>query len=159
MKNIIIQAFEKLKGNPGKWGFNLTYSPEDTWNEKTKILVLTINPKANQTRIIPESPFPDEHDFFREGNPFKIRKPVQGLFWELSNIYQPNESDEPLKKSLEFASNNIAMASFVPWRSEKSGEITESQWDFAEREIWKPLFDIWEPELIIQIGRQPFNRL
>lgn len=163
LKTIFQDVFTRLRADLGKGGFNLAYSPEATWSENTKILILTINPQLNATDgtpkpEIPDTPYPESHAFFDPDNKFRIKRPVQGLLWELARLYEPGGQGDPLQQARDFAMRHVAMASFAPWRTVNQTELSESQWAFAAKELWGRVFAIWQPELIVAIGTQPFIR-
>lgn len=156
------EIFAKLKENPGKWGFHFSYSPEETWRVDTKALVLTLNPQAKDKshtpqRVLPDSPWPKEHDFFRDGNGFAIREPVRKLLRELTKkdprLERQRLSEAELK---DFASTKVALASYIPWRTCNANETLPLA-SFAERECWGKVLRLWQPELLIVFGPGPFK--
>ena len=151
------------------WGFHFTYSPEKSWRDDTKVLLLTINPQSwdmetNSNKLfIPNSIWPDNNDFFAPPD-FKIRKPILTLLREIAihKKIMGVKGAEQLEKNIilnSFVDENVVIASFVPFRtpSSTSRYLPNSMKQFSEEKYWNKILQIWRPNLIITIGGIPFD--
>ena len=147
-----IAAFyeKRVKGKPNDWGYEFLYNPESACRKETKILLLTINPQAEEKRVIVDTPCPIQHAFW--SNQFKIRNQLHCLFHELKKIVEPSSKDSDEL----FASKHIIASSVVPFRTHFSRDITPDMWMFS-RYLWSRVFKAWEPALIIAVGYEAYN--
>lgn len=145
-------------------GFHFGYSPEDSWRPDTKVLLLTLNPQARDTTtnrnslIIPDSPWPEKNAFLDPGNPFDIKRDILLIFAEIAR----HMADRDIKisyedaKLQEFVDTQMVLASYVPFRTNSKADIAPPMWDFAKNNYWNRILELWQPELIIAVGADPF---
>jgi hypothetical protein len=157
------EAFRDLKAvndknYPDRYGFELFYSPEMSCRDDAGILFLTVNPKAdNGERVIPEAPWPERHAFWQEKN-FRIKRPLQDFHKALNQVlgadpvmaaYSRPGDDE------KFVSESVVAASLVPFRTRSEKEISGDMREYSEA-MWKKLLEVWEPRLILALGKSPY---
>lgn len=141
-------------------GFNFSYSPEESWKPTTKILLLTLNPHAepNEPPYFLNTPWPTKNAFLDEKNIFPIRDDILTILAEIAYCKTGQKiaascKDKDLKN---FVDNHVVLASYVPFRTGGKGDITKEMWEFAKKEYWSRLLQIWQPELIITTGNDSF---
>lgn len=143
-------------------GCNFTYTEEKYWSAEKKILLLTVNPHAepNEEPCIPELPWPDENAFLAKDSKFGIKDRILTILAEIAKhkTNNPNISasceDEGLKK---FVDDNVILASYVPFRTPGQGDITHEMWEFAKNKYWSNILLMWQPELIVAVGRETYK--
>lgn len=146
------------------WGFHFGYSIEDSWSPDTKVLFLTLNPQARDTEtkknkpIIPDSPWAEKNAFLDPDNPFGIKMDTLLIFAEIAR----HMADKTIKveyedkKLQEFVDTQMVLASYVPFRTNAKPAPKSPMWDFAKTCYWNKILKIWQPELIIAVGSDPF---
>ena len=147
---------------PYRWGYEFLYNTGEACRTETKILLLTINPKADPKKKypIPETPWHTaEHAFWAPGNEFKIRKQLHGLFHELNQALAlggHNQCSDAQLDAREFAVKHVIAASAVPYRTVGAGDISTEMWMFS-RYLWRRILDAWEPRLIVAVGHEAYD--
>lgn len=147
-------------------GFHFSYSPEKSWKPNIKVLFLTLNPQSSDGNgqnkdIIPTMPWPRENEFLEEANKFRIKKNALVILAEIAGAVlgkniDPVCSNEDLRN---FVDENIILASFVPFRTNSSSEITKPMKEFAIEKYWNKLLPILQPNLIITTGSEAFSAI
>lgn len=147
--------------NPGIYppvaGFNMPYSVAETWNTGNETLILTTNPKAQETKAagekvirgveyISESAWPENNELCNAKfkNQSKFAKAISQVAYGLG--------DTPDK-----ASSGYAMWSVIPYRTKTADKIPDELWEIALYRIWGPIFGLWLPANIIVFGSYPFH--
>lgn len=177
LKNVCEEIFKDMAQKNRElgeksYGFHFTYSPEESWKPTTRILLLTINPQswdANERRhktIIPLTVWPKDNDFLRPDNNFPINEDILLLLAELDRDkkvagLELSIKNNTLKKNKDFhafVDSTTVLASYVPFRTHGSGQkdLPAEMKKFAKEKYWNKIFEVWQPELIITIGRLPF---
>lgn len=142
LKRLATAIYEKMRAFPSNYGFHFSYSPERCWRPDTKILILTTNPQAMDTRgkpvkIVPDSPWPKINDFFDDANAFRLKRPVQALCYELSRLAGDSAYKDrcPVDAARYFADDHAVIASFAPFRTENANQIDGAMLDFSKTNI------------------------
>lgn len=164
---LCLTIFNDIKNNYkrySKYGFNFSYSQEVTWSLDTNILILTLNPQAkisknNYEYYVPKYPYPNNNIFFDTDKSFKIKDKVLGLLFDINIIYNKyviEAIDDQYLQTKIFAEDNILLSSIVPFRTSNKYEISKEAWEFSKNRIWKRIFNIFIPEIIITLGYDTF---
>lgn len=145
-------------------GCNFTYTEEKHWSAEKKILLLTVNPHAepNEKPCIPDLAWPDENPFLDKRFNFGIKPPILTILAEIAKHKTKNPGipascgNEELAK---FVNDNVILASYVPFRTPGQANITDAMWEFAHTAYWSKILQIWQPELIVTTGNEPYKAI
>lgn len=160
MNNAVILKIEALRSeflewfakyrrdNPGKnpdiTGFNMPYSVCGTWDICNDTLLLTINPKAEDSEPdqIPKETWPEMNELLNTqfGTRSKFDKAI-------------SQVAQALGDTREKAASDYAMWSVVPYRSSNAEKVPDELWKKAVREVWNPIFGLWLPSRIFVFGK------
>lgn len=143
-------------------GCNFTYTEEKYWDAKKKILLLTVNPHAepNEEHCIPDWPWPDKNPFLAKGFNFGIKDRILTV---LAEIAKHRTGNPDIVASCEdgelarFVDNNVILASYVPFRTPGQADIKHEMWEFAKNNYWSNILPVWQPELIVAVGRETYK--
>ncbi len=161
--DLCVKLHEELVAKKHKWGFHLSYSVKDSWSKDSEFLVLTLNPQAKDSsgkpkKVVPREPWPKNNDFFDPKNNFPIKTTVQGILWELalaSGSASTVKGGKAENSARNFCESKVILSSYVPFRTEGESDIDDWMLDFSN-ELWKRVFRIWMPRVIITFGNTPF---
>lgn len=161
MNNAVIQKIEALRSEFLKWfakyrrnnpgrnpditGFNMPYSIRGTWDTGNDTLLLTINPKAEDSERdqIPEDTWPE------------INELLNGCFTTKSKFDKAiSQVAQALGDTREKAASEYAMWSVVPYRSGNAEKVPDELWEKAVKEVWDPIFGLWLPSRIFVFGKK-----
>jgi len=133
-------------------GYEFLYNPESACRKETKILLMTINPRAGTEQVTVLTPCPEEHAFWT--SEYNMDEQIHNLFKELKKLVDPhgqgNEKD--------FASQHVIASSAVPFRTHNTKQITPDMWRFS-RYLWGRVFQVWEPRLVLALGLDAYEFL
>lgn len=141
-------------------GFNFSYSPKKSWEAMPNILLLTYHPAPQEDDVLKPHQvlWPEKNDFF---NPsvWKRRTFPEGILTITAEIasfkegsdYKPTMENTKLEN---FVNSNMVIASFIPFRTPKPTQDLEN---FSKEQYWCPIFQYWQPKVIIAVGDEPFN--
>lgn len=164
-------------------GFSPSCSLRTSWAAMPRILVLTHYPHPHKRELQDEQEAQDKHvsqhritclwpDGFQNANRNAIfvtdnwenksfHERLLLILAEIANCttrtgkgYIPSLTDNNLET---FVDSHMVVASFVPFRnaSDDKAWISERE-QFAKEQFWGPIFEIWQPEVIIALGNRPF---
>lgn len=170
LRNVCEEIFKDMRKFDAEhreesWGFHFGYSTKDSWRADTRVLFLTLNPQArnmktNKNKLkIPDSPWEKKNAFLDPDNPFGIKMDALLIFAEIAR----HMADKTIKveyedkKLREFVDTQMVLASYVPFRTNAKPVAKSPMWDFAKTCYWNKILKIWQPELIIAVGSDPFS--
>lgn len=142
-------------------GFNFSYSPKKSWAAMPNILLLTYHPapQENEQPQIPSGPWPKNNTLFTPSLwPRKLfSERLLTIVAEIASCKEGREYKPSMDKvNLEtFVNANVVVASFVPFRTKfpKQQDLVK----FSKEQYWCPIFQCWQPKLIIAVGDAPFT--
>lgn len=127
-----------------------------------KIAVFTLNPAGNK-----DHPENRGFDRFHGQNAYldlkwgsyaageaPFQKQMASLFTHLQ------QRIDPVRSVAEFAREKVVTAQFIPYRSqtESSLHCKQESIDFSQQ-IWRSLFQLWKPSLVIAVGKTPARQM